>query len=494
MTTESLAGWADRAQLLRIIAALDDGIIVLEADGALSYANATALAMHGIESPDELGADLAAYQSRFTLRYRNGHVLEPSEYPGQRLLAGEAIRDVVLEVSKRNDIRHWTHVVRGIAVSGKGTAPAFCVLILNDVTEEFNAEARFERAFAANPAPALICRLLDHRYVKVNDGFLEMTGYTREMVIGRTIYELDVLAGAKSREHAIGLMSEGRMIPQTEARLRLPGGGGRQVIVAGQPIEVGHHACLLFTFIDIEPRHRAETALRQSEERFACAFRLSPVPMLISSLKEHRILDANDAFVREFGHERSGAVGRSKAELAIWSDDDARRIVEDQLNQTGSVRSQEVRLRTRDGRVLACLLSSEGVTILDERCVLTVIQNVTPQRRSDTQLIAAVEAVMQDASWLGQKIVARINSLADGEEGTGDLLEAADLSQRERQVLALIARGATDKAIAATLQLSFHTVKNHVRAIYRKTGINKRAEAVAWARHCGVVNHAHERR
>ena len=78
--------------------------------------------------------------------------------------------------------------------------------------------------------------------------------------------------------------------------------------------------------------------------------------------------------------------------------------------------------------------------------------------------------------------------------GAADVIDAADLSQRERQVLALIARGATDKAIAVTLKLSFHTVKNHVRAIYRKIGVNKRAEAVVWARHCGVVNHVHERK
>ena len=144
--------------------------------------------------------------------------------------------------------------------------------------------------------------------------------------------------------------------------------------------------------------------------------------------------------------------------------------------------------------MLDCLLSSEGVTIGDERCVLTVIQNVSVQRRSETQLIAAVEAVMQDASWLGQKIVARINSMANAEEGEDDLVAAADLSHRERQVLAMIARGATDKAIAASLQLSFHTVNNHVRSIYRKTGVNKRAEAVVWARHCGITNHAFERK
>ena len=72
---------------------------------------------------------------------------------------------------------------------------------------------------------------------------------------------------------------------------------------------------MLFTFIDLEHRSRAEAAIRQSEERFSAAFRLSPIPMLISTLVGHRILDANDAFVREFGHDRSGAIGRSKGDL-----------------------------------------------------------------------------------------------------------------------------------------------------------------------------------
>ena len=494
MTSGSLRERAGRDQLLRIIGELDDGIITFEADGSLSYANARAVAMHGVETPEQLGASIDEYQSRFALRYRNGHLLTPDEFPVRRVLAGERVRDIIVEVSRQNDIRHYTHVVHGIHVPGERGGSDFCVLIINDVTEEFSAEKRFEQAFAANPAPALICRLGDHRFIKVNDGFLQMTGYHREAVIGRSVYEIDVFEGATNREHAVGLLMEGRTIAQTEARLRLPGGGNKLVIVAGQPIEIGRHGCMLFTFIDLEHRSKAEVALRQSEERFATAFRLSPIPMLISTLAEHRILDANDAFTREFGHERSGSVGRSKADLKLWTEAEARAIVESHLNHTGRVRSVDVKLRTHEGRVLNCLMSSEGVTILDQRCVLTVIQNVTLQRRSDSQLTAAVESVMQDASWLGQKIVAKINSLADADKGDETSLAAADLSCRERQVLALVAQGATDKAIAGALKVSVNTVKNHVRALYRKTGVNKRAEAVVWARHHGITNYVHERK
>lgn len=59
------------------------------------------------------------------------------------------------------------------------------------------------KTFNANPAPAVICRLSDLRYVKVNQGFLDMTGYQREQVMGRSVYELDVLEQAEHKELAI---------------------------------------------------------------------------------------------------------------------------------------------------------------------------------------------------------------------------------------------------------------------------------------------------
>ena len=191
----------------------------------------------------------------------------------------------------------------------KAIGVELCALILVDATKEYSAEDRFEKAFNCNPAPALICRLADLRFIKVNRGFLELTGYDREALIGRSLYEIDVLEGAEGREQSIRHLEAGRTIPQAEAELRLADGGRRLVIVAGQPIELADEACMLFTFIDLEDRRRAHVALAQSEERFATAFRLAPAPMLITSLTDHRILDANDAFVRHFGHDRSRAVG-----------------------------------------------------------------------------------------------------------------------------------------------------------------------------------------
>lgn len=61
------------------------------------------------------------------------------------------------------------------------------------------------------------------------------------------------------------------------------------------------------------------------------------------------------------------------------------------------------------------------------------------------------------------------------------------LSEREREVLTLIASGKTNAEIAQTLFLSPHTVKEHTSSLYRKLGARNRAEAVQLAQRIGLL-------
>ena len=61
------------------------------------------------------------------------------------------------------------------------------------------------------------------------------------------------------------------------------------------------------------------------------------------------------------------------------------------------------------------------------------------------------------------------------------------LTEREREVLGLIAAGATNREIAQRLYLSPHTVKEHTSAVYRKLQARNRAEAVQRAQRVGLL-------
>lgn len=476
----------DREQLHRIVEGLSDGVILIEPDGRIVWANAAALAMHGCAESADLGATIDAYQQRFTLRLRGGQPLPPSAYPMARLCRGEVFENVIVDVCKTEQPEpDWIHRERGFVLE-RGGEPDCLVLIICDATEAFEAEERFESMFNANPAPALIVRLADLRYVRVNEGFVELSGWERDQIIGRSLYEFDILDHAAEKDNAKARLGNGDVIPQMEAELPLPGGDSKQVLLAGHPAEMpSNEACMIFTFADLEPRRRAEMALRQSEERFATAFRFAPVPMLLTGLDGHRILNVNHAFLAltDWGHD--SVVGRKPSEIELFESSATRREIEKKVSESGSFRGYEVQVKTRTGNLVTCLASAETVTINGQYCILAAFQDISERKRTELDLIAAIEGAMQDSSWLSHKIMDRLAALRGSTSQRGVASPPVDLTAREREVLALITRGKTDDAIADALSLKRNTVRNHVARLYAKIGAHSRAEAIIWARDRG---------
>ena len=477
----------DRPQLRRIIGDLSEGVILIETDRRIIWANAAALKMHGVRTHADLGETVDAYAARFELERRDGKPLARRDYPAERLCRGEEFSDLVVHLADPSDPAvDWFHKVRGLELKDEKGRPDCYALVISDATEAFEAEERFERMFSANPAPAVIVRTADLRYVRVNEGFLEMTGWRREDIVGRSLYDFDILNGAERKEIAKARLSDWQTVPQMEAELDLPGGGSKLVIMAGHPVEFGTSRCMIFTFADLEPKRRAETALRQSEEQFAKAFRLAPVPMALSTLDGHRILDANHAFLQLTGWSYEAVIGRRPGEIEMWDSSATRRDVETQLAETGALKGRELKLKTKAGELVDCLVSAETATLRGEPCVMSVFQDISDRKRTELELITAIEAAMQDSSWLSRKIMDKLASLRSPRPGGEAAPEpSAELTAREREVLALIAEGRSDAKIAEALSLSRNTVRNHVARLYGKIGAHSRAEAVVWARERG---------
>ena len=106
-----------------------------------------------------------------------------------------------------------------------------------------------------------------------------------------------------------------------------------------------------------------------------------------------------------------------------------------------------------------------------------------------TQLIDAVRSVAQGDALIAPRVTRRLIEafVRTRPPAAGDRGRLADLSERERDVLLGIARGLSNREIAAELLLGEATVKTHVGHVLAKLGVRDRVRAVIVAYECGLV-------
>ena len=138
--------------------------------------------------------------------------------------------------------------------------------------------------------------------------------------------------------------------------------------------------------------------------------------------------------------------------------------------ESGAELTKEIRDRSPGTRVL--LISGAG----------------TVSRAAATNAGAA-GFVLKD--WGATDVVKAVRMVALGMEVFEPQEEASPatlgLTAREREVLAEIATGATNREIGDRLYLSPHTIKEHTSSIYRKLGVRNRAAAVQSAQQSGLL-------
>jgi DNA-binding NarL/FixJ family response regulator len=108
---------------------------------------------------------------------------------------------------------------------------------------------------------------------------------------------------------------------------------------------------------------------------------------------------------------------------------------------------------------------------------------------SAEDLIAAVRAVAAGAAWFDPAVAPRIleHYRRRVAPAAREAARLELLTDREREVVRLMARGATNAEIAGTLYVAEATVKTHIGSIFGKLGVRDRAAAIVFAYDHGVV-------
>lgn len=142
-------------------------------------------------------------------------------------------------------------------------------------------------------------------------------------------------------------------------------------------------------------------------------------------------------------------------------------------------------MKRHDPSIMVVMLTA----FTDDRILLAAIEagcsGFLTKDRAASDVVTSVRSAAAGEAVISPALLARLLPRLNGaHRSVGD-----DLTDRERELLAYLAAGATNKAIAAELHLSVNTVRNYVQSVLTKLGAHSKLEAVSTAVREGIIRY-----
>lgn len=129
-------------------------------------------------------------------------------------------------------------------------------------------EEKFSQAFRSSPYAVTLTRSTDGRIFEVNDGFVDITGYSYAEAIEKTTFDLKLWVREEDRLQVINELSRGNKVHGLEFLFRIKSGGVITGLLSAETIVINNQNCILSSIADITARKHTEEALARSEERY----------------------------------------------------------------------------------------------------------------------------------------------------------------------------------------------------------------------------------
>lgn len=136
-----------------------------------------------------------------------------------------------------------------------------------------SSNEKFTKIFQSNPDYVAISCLEDGTYIDVNEGFVEMMGYSKEEVVGRSALdpEISIWADPADRRRFVELLRRDQSLKEFRTRLKRKDGSAFPAVASARVLEIEGRQSLIAVVKDVSIQDKALSALKESEERFRLA-------------------------------------------------------------------------------------------------------------------------------------------------------------------------------------------------------------------------------
>ena len=246
------------------------------------------------------------------------------------------------------------------------------------------SEEKYRAAFMTSPDSVNI-NAMDGTFIDINEGFTQLTGYTRADVIGAKSTEIGIWARPEDRELLVaGLRARG-VVENLESLFRCKDRSSRTAIMSARIVSLKGIPHILSITRDITARKAAENALRESEESYKVLFDQSLVAKCIADAETGTILDCNRRMLELTGRTRQELIGEPRSILHPSVPGNGPSTFD--LHREGRFRNRlEDRILRPDGEVRDVEIAATEYLFRGKRSLVGEFNDITDRKRAERAL------------------------------------------------------------------------------------------------------------
>lgn len=282
-------------------------------------------------------------------------------------------------------------------VRDKNGNPLYFEGFVTDITENKAAEQKIEASEdqyrrLVEHSPYAIAVHSERILVYVNQAAVRLIGAnSADEMIGTSVINF---AHPDSRPEILKRfrqMEQGLDVPPVEEKFLRQDGSVVWVETTAFPFTYQNKPAVQVVIRDLTEQKKAEEAIRASEERFSKAFRSSPIPTCITTVRDGYVVDVNEAYLRLSKWRREEVVGLSIDDLNIYSSPEDRLDFVEKLTNRKIVQGEESAFMTATGEQVEVACYYELINVEGQVCVLSMFLDLTEQRQSQEIIRASEE-------------------------------------------------------------------------------------------------------
>jgi PAS domain S-box-containing protein len=370
-----------------------DGIITIDDRGVMIFVNIGAVEIFGYSEAEMIGQNITMLMPE-TMRYQHTAGFGRFVTTGRRNISWKAV-----ELPGLHRDGHEIQLELSFAEYNKGGIRCF-TSVIRDITRRKESEAALQRS------EDQFRRIIEHSsYGKllvneqgviclVNGEIENRFGYSRDELLGQS---MEILIPHRYRPNHSRFLGQFKSYPSPR-----PMGSGRELFglrkdgsefpveIGLNPLPSGQETMILATITDITDRKKAETELRQSEERYRELFENNPFPMWVYGADSLAFLAVNDAACRQYGY--SSEEFLSMKITQIRPEEEVPSLLDNLAEADGSLqKSGDWRHRRKDGSELFVEVTSHEINFLGQAARLVLANDVTDRRKAEIDLRSSEE-------------------------------------------------------------------------------------------------------